>query len=293
MSRLFSSQTILRGAAAGALCAVLLLGCDGPIVARSPEALYALAKEQMAHANYSPAVDTLARVVREAPQSESARRAHVLRIALLGGMARGFKDVAESYRAGAQQAGAAAYATQMRSLAMDYFSRARGRSIEMVEALDRLMSEAATGPLRVDFPLPEVAAADSAALGKVRQGNWVEDPARLQAEQEEVRQGLAEMLATVLGAGGDIHKARGRFRGREVELDLAVFYLGLAQEIVDISSIYGPQALQDRRVFRLYHKRALAAAEQAARLAGEKGNTQLQEESERLKRHCQEVLRKL
>ncbi|MFQ5695375.1 MAG: hypothetical protein ACE5HB_05250, partial [Terriglobia bacterium] len=136
-----------RRAGALAVCAFLLAACGEPIVPRSPEALYALAQQQLSNNNFSPALDTLARVVREAPDSESGRRARVLQIALLGGMARAFREVAESYLAGSQEAGAAAYAPRMRSVAMDYFGRARGRSIEMVEALDRLMREPLTAPL--------------------------------------------------------------------------------------------------------------------------------------------------
>lgn len=293
MKRLGRHRTgCLAGAAA--LGAIVLLSCDGPIVARSPEALYALAKEQIAHARYTPAIDTLSKVIRESPQSETARGARVLHIALLGGMARGFKDVAESYLAGHQQAGAAAYAPQMRAVAMDYFGRSRGRSIEMVEALDRLMREAATGPLRLDFPLPQGLSGGSALLAKVRQGTWVEDEELVQAEREEVRQGLAEMLAGLVDTEGDLNRARERvrFRGPAFEIDPANFYLGAARELVNLSSIYRPEALGDRGMFRLFHERAAAAAERAAHRAAEIGNRRIQAESERLQRHCQTVLQR-
>lgn len=290
MTRRRFRPTVRLGAAA--LSALLLFSCGEPIVPRSPEALYALAKEQLANANYTPAVDTLAKVAREAPQSEPARRAQVLRIALLGGMARGFKKIGEGCLEGRKKAGAAQYASQMRLVAMDYFGRARGRSIEMVEALDLLLRDAATGPLRLDFAPPEVPGGGSPVLDKVRLGNWVKEEDLAQAEKDEVRQGLAVMLATLAGAGGDVPKARARFQGPELELDPAAFYLGAAQEIVGFSSIYGPEGLQDPRMFRLFHERAAAAAERAGKLAGEKGDRKLQAESEKLRRRCQEVLKK-
>lgn len=271
--------------------ALLLLSCDGPIVARSPEALYALAKQQIAHANYSPALDTLSKVIRESPQSEPARRAHVLRVALLGGMAQAFKDIAESYLEGHQQAGAAAYASQMRSMAIDYFGRARGHSIELVEALDRLQQEATPAPWRLDLPLPQ-AASGSAVLAKVRQGTWVEDPERAQAEREELRQGLAQMLAGLVDTEGNLDRARERlrFRGLPFEVEPANFYLGAARELLNLSSIYRPEALRDPRMFRLFHERAAAAAARAAQRAAEIGNDRIRDESEQLQRHCQTVL---
>lgn len=274
-----------------AVCAGLLLSCGEPIVPRTPEALYALAKAQLTNANYVPAVDTLSKVTEESPQSEPGRRAQVLRIAVLSGLARGFKEIGESCLAGRQKAGTAQYASEMRSVAMDYFSRARGRSIEMVEALDYLIRYAPTGPFRVDFPLPDVPGGGSPVLAKVRLGSWVRTEELAQAETDAVRQGLAQSLTRLAGAGEDVNQARARFQG-DVELDPAAFYLGVAQEIVELSSIYGRDALQDPRMFRLFHERAAAAAERAAKLAAEKGDRKLQTESERLQRRCRDVLRK-
>ncbi|MFQ5696549.1 MAG: hypothetical protein ACE5HB_11210, partial [Terriglobia bacterium] len=169
----------------------------------------------------------------------------------------------------------------------------RGRSIEMVEALDRLMREPLTAPLLMDFPPPERAEPESDALADVRQGRPVEDKERNRAEREEVQEGLAGMLAQLAGAGAgeDVRQTLGFPQGPVVELDPAAFYLGAAQEMVAISSIYRPEALKDSRMFRLYHQRALAAAERAAELAG--AQEPLQVESQRLQAHCRAVLKKL
>ncbi len=256
----------------------LLLNCNGPIVARSPEALYALATEQIANANYSPAIDTLAKVIQAPEQTEWAGRAQALRMALLAGMARSFKEIAESYLEGHEQAGAAAYASQMRAIAMDYFGRARGRSIEMVEALDRMLREPGAGPGRVELSLPPASAPPAATLAKVRQGTWIENPELLTAEKDQVRRQLEQTLATMAGADGGSSPA--------------AFYLAAAREIVNLSSIYRPEALGDARMFRLFHERAATAAGRAAELAREAGNRKLEEESQKLVAHCREVLRR-
>lgn len=274
--------------AAGALC-LLLAACDGPIVARSPEALYALANEQLANARFTPAADTLGRLVREAGDTEQGRRAQILRLALLGGMARAYKNIAESYRAGSEQAGAASSAPALRSVSVDYFGRARGRSIEMVEGLAPLLGEQPLAPVRVDYPLPQGAGA-ALALAQVRRGQPLRDDELTRVEREEIRRGLAEMLAVFVGAGGDVSRALAREPNLKVEP--APFYLGAAQELVEMSSIYAPEALGDRRMSRLYHERAATLANRAAQLAAAQGNKAVQEEAESLVRHCQEILQK-
>jgi hypothetical protein len=258
-----------------------LVACGEPIVARSPEALYALATEQIANANYSPAVDTLARVVQasegeESDSREPARRAQVLRMALLVGMARTLETIAESYLEGHEQERAAEYAPEMRGIAMDYFGRARGRSIEMVEALDRMLRAQAADPVRVELSLPASPDGSSDLLARVRQGALLERRELIQAEKDLVREQLREILATLSGVerGGDP----------------ANFYLTAGGEILGLSSIYRPEALGDRRMFKLFHERAVTAATRASQLAREAGNRKIERESEQLIARCQDVL---
>lgn len=271
---------------------LLLASCQGPIVARSPEARYVLAQEQILNANYSPALDTLAKVVRDSPESAWAPPARVLRIALLGGMARGYRQIAESYLAGHKQAGEAGYAPRMRSVGMDYFGRARGRSLELVEAMDQMAAEGFSHPVEINFAVPKGTADAGPVLDQIRGGTWVKDEELMRAERAAVRRGLVVMLARLASAADDLEQAA-RLRGPNWRIEPARFYLGVAQEMVDISSIYAPEALGDRRLFRLYHERAARLAGQAARLAEAQGNDGLRERSERLRRQCQVVVRTL
>lgn len=258
--------------------AALLAACSGPIVARSPEALFALAQEQIGNANYYPATDTLARVAREAPKTELGRRARLLRITLLTGMARAFRDIAQAYLEGHQQAGAAAYSGQMRAIAMDYFGRSRGRSLEMIETLDALLREPLTEPVRLELSLP-ASTADSETLTRVRAGAWVDILELGPVEKEELAGAVVRMRAKLAGGADEAAPAR--------------VYLGLAQEILELSSIFRPEALGDKRLLRLFHERAATAAALAAELSAKAGDRGLEEESRRLVAHCQDALKKL
>lgn len=279
------------GLASVALGGALLASCsDGPFLSDTPPALYALAKEQIANANYSRAVDSLARAVREAPQSESAQRARVLRVALLGGMARGFRDMGESYLEGHRRAGEAEHAPKLRSVAMDYFVRTRGRSLEMVGVLDAMQRDPAAHALRMEFKPVEEVGGESPLLEEIRQGKQVSDRERLAAERERIDRGLAEMLVRLAGSERNPNRLWFQLAKGEVEVDLAAFYLGAAREQVEMATIYRSEALGERRMNRFYYERAAALAKRASQLAEEKGDTEMQEDADRLLRHCQELL---
>jgi hypothetical protein len=271
----------------GATAALLLAACGGPIVARSPQALYALAKEQIVNANYTPAVDTLARISREAPGSDMAGRAQVLQIALLAGMARSLQEIGESYLAGSREAGAAAYAPQMRSIAMDYFGRSRSRAIEMVEALDRLMQRPLGSSLRVDMTAGTTPQGGPGVLVKVRQGTWVESEEMLPVENALIQREFGEMLNQLSGGGAPEPGA-----ASEVALDPAALYLAGAQEIVSLTDSLRAEALNDPRMARVFYERAARAAGRAAELAQQEGKQEMARQSQELLARCQNALKK-
>lgn len=285
-----------RGTGLVVLLAVAALApaCDGPIVARSPDALYALAQEQIAHGNYSPAVDTLVKIAREFPTSERGRQARVLQLALLGGMARGYQRVGEALLQGRRQAGEEPTAARLRTIAIDYFGRARGRSLELVEELDPMVSAGATGPWKLEVALPDAAGEAQGTLEQIRRGKLMGNKEMLQAEKEKILEGLAETLGALMGAGVGPSEARARLQqGKPVELEPARVYLALAGLIADSTSIFGPEALREPRMAQVYYERAAAAAARAAELAREAGSQALVERSQELERRCQEGLARL
>jgi hypothetical protein len=163
----------------------------------------------------------------------------------------------------------------MRTMALDYFGRARGSSLEMMDALDRMLREP-VGPLPGMEVSLAAAAAERSALAQVRQGQWVEDAVRLRAERAEIGEQVRQVLAGFAGTGGK-------------EVDPAALYLAAARELVTVSAIFGPEGLREPRSVRLYHERALQLAERAGELAA--GRAPLADESARLQALCRHVLK--
>ncbi len=262
-----------------ALAALLLAGlaaCDGPIVPRSPEALYSLAQQQLANSQFRAAGDTLKRISREFPATEQGRRAAPLYIALEGGLARGYQSMGDTYLAGHRQAGEAPHAPQMRALAVDYFGRARGESIEMMEGVEWLMKQPPAEAFRLDAPVRTLEA--TAFLENVRAGKLIADAQRAQAEQQEIWRGI-QATGGVLGGAG-------------TAVEPAAFYLGAARELVEAVALFGSDRLNETRMVGLYYERAAGVARHAAQLAQAKGDRRTQEEAEALVERCQEALAK-
>ncbi len=255
-----------------------LVACGEPIVPHTPEAHYNLAKQQIANGQYRAGVDSLKSATETDPTGELGRRALVLRIALLGGMTRGFQSIGEEYLAGYKQTQSA----EMRTTAMDYFSRARGRSLELLDGLEQALKQPTASAFRVDYwPAP---ATGGDALQKARHGQPLSEAELTAAERAAVQRTLGEVLSGLTGKTGA--------PGAETEAEPAVFFLGAAQELVRMTSLFRPEALDERQLTQLSLERAATLARQAEQLAQTSGNQKVQAEAGQVLRQCEEALKK-
>ncbi len=261
-------ERALVSSLAGLVLVMALAGCEGPIVARSPEALYALAQQQLANSQFRAATDTLKRVSREFPATEQGRRAAALHVALQGGLARGYQSMGDAYLEGSKQS------PPLRAAGVDYYGRARGEAIEMMESAEWLMKQPAAEPFRVEAPARSLEA--NAFLAQVRRGQAVNDAQRAQAEQQEIWRGV-QTTATALGGAGSA-------------IEPAVFFLGAARELVELNALFGPDKLNEMQMVRLFHERAAGLGRHAAQLAQARGDRRTQEEAEALVQRCQQAL---
>lgn len=255
-----------------------LVACGEPIVPRTPEAFHNLAKQQLNNGQYRAAADSLRRATEMDPTGELGRRALVLRIALLGGMIRGFQSIGEEYLAGYKQT----QSPELRTVAMDYFSRARGRSLELLDGLEQALKQPTTSPFRVDYwPAPT---SGGETLQKARHGQALSEVELTAAERAAVQRSLAETLGGLTGKSGA--------PGTETEVEPALFFLGAAQELVRMTSLFRPEALDERRLSQLSLERAATLARQAEQLAQASGNQKIQAEAGQVLRQCEDALKK-
>ena len=261
------------------LLCLSLVGCGEPIVARTPNAVYNLAKQQLDNGQFRAAGDSLQRVMELDPNGEFGRRALVLRTALLAAMTRSFQSLGEDHLAGYKQG----QSPELRTVGMGYFSRARGRALELMDVLEQALKQPATSPYRVDYWPAAPTSTD--ALQKARQGQALSETELNAAERAAMQRSLGEALNSLAGKTG----APG---GAEAEVEPAVFFLGAAKELVRLASLFQHEALNERALSRLSLERAATLARQAEQLAQAAGNQKIQAEAGEILRQCEEALKK-
>lgn len=265
--------------------------CGEPIVYRGPVQLSQLAREQIVNGNYVAALDTLSRIVKESPDTDHALKASLLRVALLGGLARGYQRLGQIYLEGYDNAMSVDYRSELQRTAKDYFGQAQTRVLELVETLDALLPTVEGKTLVIDVPLLTVPAEENAAVVRLRAGRRLLDAERAQIEPEEIRRGLVEMMAALVGAAEDPARARSLYAQGNTPLEPGTFFLAVGKELVELSGIFDRRALNNPNFHRLLHERAVVAADKVL-LAVKKPDSPLVREAQKLQQQCRRVLQK-
>ncbi len=265
--------------------------CGEPIVYRGPMQLAQLAREQIVNGNYVAALNTLSRIAKESPESDYALKANLLRVALLGGLARGYQRLGQIHLEGYDNAMTVDYRDELHRTAMDYFGRAQTQVLELVETLDALLPTLEGKALVIDAPLPTVPVEANPAVVRLRAGRRLLDAERVQIEPEEIRRSLVEMLAALVGAADDPARARALYAQGNTPLEPDIFFLAVGRELIALSGIFAYRALNTPHFHRLLHERALTAVDKVL-AAGRKPPSPVLEEAQKLQRQCRRVLRK-
>lgn len=272
---------------------LLLAACGGaPVQQTTPEAQYQFAKEAIVGKNYVKALDTLNAVVKRQSDSELAVRANLTRSVLLAGMSEAYKHLAEAYMEGYRNPSARSYANDMRKMAMDYYGMARVRSVEYVEGFDLTMKHVQAGKtVALDGPFPDTAGHENPALDKIRHGAMISDDERMKAEFDEVEAGLARAVASTLGVGDDLNAARARMQSGSATVKHPALLVSAAGQMCQLSAIFGRKALDDDRLNRAFHERALATADTAIEKLKQEPDKKLEDTVKKIKKECQQVMK--
>lgn len=266
---------------------LLTVACGEPIVPRGPAQLYQLAQEQIKNQHYVRAADTLGGIARRSQDPNYAVKAGLIQLAILAGLGRAALALGEVYREASERTEPGPYHDELRTAALNHFNLGQSWALALLEAVDAQTPRWKGNSLPLDSLLPSVPPPRRPALGVLRSGGRIPEAERSAVEREAVQRGLAEVMSALAGAPGDFGRAPEARAQGSVFLPAATVFLVFANELVHLSTLFAPQALDNLRYHRLFHERGLALAERALALTGDATR---REEAQRLVERCRRVL---
>ena len=271
----------------------VLLTCTTAPPAPSPEQYFADAKNNLAAMEYDMALKSLSRLVKAAGEQPLGQQGRVLQAALLTAVADGNKRMAEAYAEGRKQPPAQTRAAEFDRMRSDYYGLARVHAIDAMQTLLEHRGSLSEQPIRLEVDFPSFSGTEPAALGKVKSGVWLDDTGRVQAQLESIRNALARVLASLVGAGDNVHKGREIFQPGYVQIDPRVYLLEMSGAFLRVGEIFDRTGLDDPRFRRIGYELARDNMDVVLQLLGAKPEKELEGKAKRTKAECEKKLKAL
>lgn len=283
LSRIFVSSV-------GGFC-LFLAGCAPPTP--TTQQYFNDAKKNLASMDYDAALTNLDRLTKAAGNEPLGQQAAVLRTALLLALANGTREMADAYGTGMKESPAERRRSQFLRMRADYYSIARVRFMNAMEAAMAQRGKLGQQGLPLEVPFPDFAGTPHGAVARIKGGYWVEDPDRYRAELEAVRNSLALVLAQLAGAGGDPHKGKAAFEKGGLQIDPRVYLLEMSDNFLRLSEIFERKALDDPRYHRTSLEITRDTLDVALKLLEAKPDKDLQERAKKTRVDCEKRLKAL
>lgn len=260
------SQPRVAGAWVTGLAVLALVSCQssGPTVRMgTPEWYWSAAREQYAAGDFAKTQEHLEKIMDGT--SPYRARASIWHLVLLAGMARGHRELADAYEAGAP--GAKTNTAEFRRSVNDQRRTSRQYCIGLAEEVGGFLKDHAKDEkISLEFTFPAGGATEPPSLLNIRKGLLPPEADRANVHRQMIARGVVLEAADIVGE--DTAKAAELFKTLPVQVPQAVFLHGLADSMVDQAALFGRKKLQEpdkqKILLELAGNCAKAAADSAA-----------------------------
>jgi hypothetical protein len=260
-----------------------LVGCGGqPTQQANPaEAKYAEMEKALADLKYEKAISLTSEVLSKFGDTEFADKARILRTVLLAGACDGYRDLAETYMKGMEKAKRGG---PLRATAYDYYRKEKGSALGFFESASYCLKNFVdTKKCVLDCKFPSQDIVNNRFLDLVLRGSEIEQDKRMQAEEDELRNGFIRMLTRFVGAGEDRMKARKLLEGGAFEVDHTVFFLTMSQQLLKSQMLFARSVLNEPDKYQAFFQKAVDSYNQVDRLLKAKPDKDLQKGANKVK----------
>lgn len=256
-------MSVRQGAVILLLCLAIALSLSscGPAPPKfgTPEWYWMAARERFSVGDFTKTEEHLEGIV--ATENPYSGRAGAWLLVVLGGMSRGYQDLADAYHQGGEVSQSAQF-WRLESNMKRLFRMSTLGLAEKFGQFQKTMGNAEQYTL--EFSFPRGSAAEPASIDRLRKGTLPPESERLNAEQATLERGVILETAAVVGAGEDAVKAAEMFKTQPVQVPRQVFLVGIAESLFEQSKIFDRKKLNEPEKRKILLLAALEGVKSAA-----------------------------
>ena len=275
-----------------AICWFLLSCGSGPPPPSATQYL-ADARSNLSASDFNAALKNLERSVKLGGEPALVQQSAVLRTAVVIALADSSKQMAEAYNLGRKEPAAQAKYGAFNSMRADYYGTARSRLMDAMQSVMDQRSKLGAVPISLELSFPGFTGVADPALGKIKDGHWVEDAERQGAEFKTERNALARTLTALVGAGEDPNKGKDLFSKGKVDLDPRVYLIESSAAFLRIGVIFDRRGLDELDHLRTVNEVVRDNLDVALKLLAAKPDKDLEARAKKMRADCERTLKVL
>ncbi len=265
------------------LTTLLLAACEPPVKRPTGWAqVYQDAKEMFGRARFDRALEFTDGLASATPPNAYTEKGRVLRIIIMSGQVRGYKELADAYAKGVESTMNPRIKSDDERWRHDYRQYAAQLALGLGEVAHKL-TEAGTlsKELTLDAPYPSAEGpVVIAQLNRVIEGGAIESDDQEAATRLALRKGIDDTLAELVG--GDRSKARTALSAGPVKIDGVDFALFLGKQLLIGASIFDLRHVRDPKKLEILLTEVDRVAKAALALLKDKPDKEKEKEVKKL-----------
>jgi len=243
------------------LSLVLVLACSVPVPRPTGVAYeFDSAKDMFKKGRFDKALDFTDGPANASPPNAFTQRALLLRVAIYSGQGKGYKELVDAYRKGADATKNTRFKADYERLRHDYLQYGSRLALGLGDVAHRL-TEGVQLPkeLTLEAPYPTTEGPQTLPpLAHVIEGGWIEPEEQETVARDAQVKGIDDALAEMVG--GDRSKARTALTAGPVKISGVDFGIFLGKQLLDGASFFDRKHMRDSMKLRTLCQEADEAA---------------------------------
>ena len=249
------------------LILVLILACSAPVPRPTGVAYeFDSAKDMFKKGRFDKALDFTDAPASASPANAFTERALLLRVAIYSGQIKGYKELVDAYRKGADATKNTRFKADYERLRHDNLQYGSRLALGLGDTAHRL-TEGVQLPkeLTLEAPYPTTEGPQTLPpLAHVIEGGWIEHEEQESVARDAQFKGIDDALAELVG--GDRSKARTELTAGPVKISGVDFGIFLGKQLLDGASFFDRKHMRDSMKFRTLCQEADESAKAAVAL---------------------------
>lgn len=272
---------------------LLLFACSGGSNTSPGIQHFTDAKNNIQASDFKAALTNLDATMSTTTDASVRQQASIIRVALLTALADANQELAEAYHVGAKEPSAQSQVAAFYKTRSDYNNTARTFLMDAMQSVMDQRSKLDPNPVSIEVAYPGFTGGTNQTVARIKNGQFVSDPDRLNAELQLERNDLARVLAALAGAGQDLNKGRDLYAAGKVNVDPRVYIVELSDSFLRIGDMFGPHGLNEPDKLRTVNQVVEGNLEVANKMLAAKPDKDLEAHVKKIQADCDKCLKKL